>query len=505
MKNELIINISPTLTRIARLEGGAITELIVERAQEARFVGNVYKGKIVRVLPGMQAAFAEIGLKRTAFLYVSDIAPDLAVEEVMAEEEEPPPERPRFDRRHPRTLPQIQELVREGQEIIVQIARDPIGTKGARLTSHVSLPGRFLVYMPTVKHVGVSRRIADDNDRSRLKGILERIVPRDQGGFIARTMSEGASERELKQDMDYLIKLWGDILSSAEKVSAPNLVHQELSAVLRAIRDLFTPDIDRIVIDSAEEKKKIEEFISSFTPLSHNIVTLYDGSEPIFDAYGIEVEISRALGKKVWLKSGGYIIIDQAEALTAIDVNTGKFVGRSNLEDTILKTNLEAAKEIAYQLRLRDIGGILIVDFIDMERPSNREKVFQAFREYLRSDRAKTTITKITDLGLVEMTRKRTRESLGRLLCEPCFYCEGRGYLKSRATICHEIFRELQRGLADLRGDTLIVLANPSVAEILLDEERPTLEQWEERAGKKVIIRAREDYHTEQFDITDRG
>ena len=505
MRNELIINVSPTESRIAFLQGGAITELIVERVQEARYLGNIYKGKIVRVLPGMQAAFAEIGLERTAFLYVADIAPEMADEELMVEEEEMPSDRPRLNRRHTREIPQIQDLVREGQEILVQVARDPIGTKGARLTSHISLPGRFLVYMPTVNHLGVSRRIADDRERARLKAILDKSAPRDVGGFVARTMSEGASERELKQDMDYLTKLWNDVRLAAETKRAPSLVHQELDVVLRSVRDLFSPDIDHVVIDTPEEKKKVEDFIGSFSPQARHLVELHDGSEPVFDAYGIEVEIARALGKKVWLKSGGYIIIDQTEALTVIDVNTGKFVGKTNLEDTILKTNLESEKEIAYQLRLRDIGGIIIIDFIDMERPSNREKVYQSLKDHLREDRAKTTITKITELGLVEMTRKRTRESLGRLLCEPCFYCEARGYLKSRATVCHEIFRELKRGNADFRADTVTVQAHHAVAEMLLDEERPCLEEWEKKSGKKVIVKAREDFHQEQFDVTDKG
>ncbi len=504
MRNELIISVTPTESRIARLEAGSIAELIVERVQEVRYHGNIYKGKIVRVLPGMQAAFAEIGLERTAFLYVSDIAPDMALEEVMSEEEEPPPERPRFGRRSPREIPQIQDLVREGQEILVQIARDPIGTKGARLTSHVSLPGRFLVYMPTVGHLGVSRRIPDDRERARLKQILDRIAPTGGGGFIARTFSEGASERELKLDMDYLINLWNETRTKAESSGAPALVHKELDVVLRATRDLFSPDIDHVVIDSPEEKKKVEDFIGTFSPQARHMVELYQGTEPLFDAYGIEVEISRALGKKVWLKSGGYIIIEQTEALTAIDVNTGKFVGKSNLEDTILKTNLEAMKEITYQLRLRDIGGIIIIDFIDMERHANREKVYQALKEELRNDRAKTTITKITELGLVEMTRKRTRESLNRLLCEPCFYCEGVGTLKSRSTVCHEIFRELRRGLVDFRAESILVHSHPSIAEMLLDEERPNLEDWEKKSGKKVIVKAREEFHLEQFEVSDR-
>lgn len=503
MRNELVINATPTETRIARLEGGTISELIAERAQDVGFVGNIYKGKIVRVLPGMQAAFAEIGLERTAFLYVTDIAPELALEEMIDVEEPPESEAQRSERHHSRRIPQIQELVREGQEVIVQIARDPIGTKGARLTSHVSLPGRFLVYMPTVNHVGVSRRIADDRERGRLKNLIEKLCPKDSGGFIARTMSEGATLKDLKQDMDYLIKLWQGVDQKKNQGPAPTLLHKELSVVLRAVRDLFTPDIDRIVIDSREEMEKVRSFIQTFLPRGGNVVEHYDGTEPIFDAFGIEVEISRALGKKVWLKSGGYIIIEETEALTAIDVNTGKFVGKRNLEETILKTNLEAAKEIAYQLRLRDLGGIIILDFIDMERHANREKVYQTLKDALRSDRSKTTITKITDLGLVEMTRKRTRESLSRLLCEPCFYCEGRGYLKSRSTVCHEIFRELKRSIPDFRGETILIQTHRSVAEMLLEEERPGIEDWEKRSGKKAVVKVREDYHLEQFDITE--
>jgi len=508
LANELIVNVTPTETRIARLESGQISELIVERMQDAGLLGNVYKGKIVRVLPGMQAAFAEIGLERTAFLYVSDIAPELALEEMMAgEEESPPPDRPRFENRSRRQLPQIQDLVREGQDVVVQIAREPIGTKGARLTSHISLPGRFLVYMPTVNHVGVSRRIPDEGERTRLKNLIDKLRTEVSGaaggGFIGRTMSEGATLKDLKQDMEYLTKLWQEIDGKKNQAKSPALLHRELSVVHRAVRDLFTPDIERIVIDSKEEMARVTTFIETFLPRAGNFVQYHAGPEPIFDAYGIEVEISRALGKKVWLKSGGYIIIEETEALIAIDVNTGKFVGKRNLEDTILKTNLEAVKEISYQLRVRDLGGIIILDFIDMERPANRENVYQALKEALRSDRAKTTITKITDLGLVEMTRKRTRESLSRLLCEPCFYCEGRGYLKSRATICHEIFRELRRNFQEFYADGVTIQANPSVVEMLLEEEHPGLEDWERKTGKKTAVKAREDFHLEQYEITE--
>jgi len=503
MRNELIINCTQTETRIARLEGGQISEFIIERAQDVGLVGNVYKGRIVRVLPGMQAAFAEIGLERTAFLYVADIAPELALEEMLSEEEqeEAAAAERRFDKRHHRQLPQIQDLVREGQDIVVQIARDPIGTKGARLTSHISLPGRFLVFMPTVDHVGVSRRIADDGERTRLKTLIAKLRPKDVGGFIGRTMAEGATARDLRQDMDYLVGLWHGVEEKKNQVKAPALLHGELSIVHRTIRDLFTPDIERVVIDSAEEKEKIQNFIATFSPRASHLVDLYEGSEPIFDAFGIEVEISRALGKKVWLKSGGYIIIEETEVLVAIDVNTGKFVGKRNLEDTILKTNIEAVKEISYQLRLRDLGGIIILDFIDMDKGANREKVYQTLKEALRSDRAKTTITKITELGLVEMTRKKTRESLNRLLCEPCFYCEGRSYLKSRSTICHEIFRELKRNFTDFPGKVVTIRAHPSVVEVLLEEEHLGLDEWEKKSGKKFIIKPEEDYHSEQFEV----
>ncbi len=505
MANELIINVTPTETRIARLEGGTISELIVEHVQDAGFVGNVYKGKIVRVLPGMQAAFAEIGLERTAFLYVTDIAPEMALEELMAgEEESPPSDRPRFEKRTHRHIPQIQDLLKEGQEVVVQIARDPIGTKGARLTSHISLPGRFLVYMPTVDHTGVSRRIPDEKERSRLKQLIEKSKPEgSSGGFIARTMCEGATAQDIKQDMEYLTTLWKEIDQKKNHSPSPALLHGEISVVLRSVRDLFTPDIERIRIDSKEEMEKVKNFIHTFLPRAGNVVELYKGEEPIFDAFGIEIEISRALGKKVWLKSGGYIIIDETEALIAIDVNTGKFVGKRNLEDTILKTNLEAAKEIAYQLRLRDLGGIIILDFIDMERSANREKVYQTLKEELRSDRSKTTITKITELGLVEMTRKRTHESLSRLLCETCFYCEGRGYLKSKSTICHEIFREMHRRASDFKTNSVLIRTHPSVVEMLLDDERAGLEDWEKRSGKKAIVKKDEDYHLEQFEIID--
>ncbi|MDO8644576.1 MAG: Rne/Rng family ribonuclease [bacterium] len=501
MGSELIINVSSTETRVARLESGTISEIYVERTREARYVGNIYKGRVVRVLPGMQAAFVDIGLERTAFLYVTDIVPELtSFEDDDASEGEESPVKPSPQRRGRRQMPQIQELVKEGQDVLVQIARDPIGTKGARLTCHISLPGRFMVFMPTVNHVGISRRIGDANERSRIRGILSKIQPKG-GGIIARTMSEGASEKELTQDVEMLTGLWEEISQKKEKSRSPALIHGELGIVLRAIRDLLAPDVDRVVLDSEKEAEVARNFIGTFMPKMKKTVEMYKGNEPIFDAFGVEIEISRALGKKVWLKSGGYIIIEQTEALISIDVNTGKFVGKKDLEDTILKTNLEAVKEIAYQLRLRDLGGIIIIDFIDMARSANREKVYQTLKETLRADRSKTTITKITDLGLVEMTRKRTRMSLSHLLTESCFYCEGRGYLKSKSTICHEIFRELIRILPDLKKEKVTIQVHPSVAALLAEEEKDGLQDWEKGSGKKVQVVGREEYHLEQFDI----
>lgn len=499
LKSEMVMNVTPTETRVARLENGAISELRIERSKDAGYTGNIYKGKIVRVLPGMQAAFLDVGLERTAFLYVNDIARDMIDMDSLDDEGERP--RP-SGRRRGRGVQQIQDLVKEGQEILVQVARDPIGTKGARLTSHISLPGRYLVYMPTVDHIGVSSRIREDEERYRLRRILDKLRPK-KGGLIARTVSEEISEEELRNDRNYLVNLTQELEQKAQQVKAPALVHAELDIVLRSVRDLFTPDIERVIVDSAEEYDRIREFIATFMPRMRNRIDLYENAEPIFDAFGIEIEISRALGKKVWLKSGGYIIIEQTEALTSIDVNTGKFVGKRNLEDTILKTNLEAVTEIAYQLRLRDIGGIIIIDFIDMARHSNRERVYQACKEVFREDRSRTTLTKITELGLVEMTRKRTRESLGQMLTEPCFYCDERGYLKSKTSVCQEILRELRREAPDILEDTVTVHVNPAVADTLVNEEALGIEDWEKRTEKKITVIPREDFHQEQYEIVD--
>ena len=347
---------------------------------------------------------------------------------------------------------QIEDLLQEGQEILVQVSKEPISTKGARVTTYISIPGRYLVMMPGVNHIGVSRRIENVEERKRLREIVSRLR-KPNTGYIIRTASQGRSEEEFTADIEFLSRLWENIQKKKERASAPALLHNELDLVFRVIRDAFTRDVDRMVIDSEEEYQRVREFVDSYIPGLGRRVKPYDGDEPIFEHYGVEIEISRALGRKVWLKSGGYIIIDQTEALTTIDVNTGRYVGKRSLEDTILKTNLEAVREIAYQLRLRNIGGIIILDFIDMEREDNRRKVYSALQEALSNDKAKTTISHISPIGLIEMTRKRIRESLGRTLCEPCPYCDGRGYVKSARTICYEVFREIRRSFSRRRGE----------------------------------------------------
>jgi len=507
--NELVINATLGETRVARLENSVVTELAIERAREGGVVGNIYKGKVVRVLPGMQAAFIDVGLDRTVFMHASDVVRDLSTfeddepvkteDEVVVEDEDK--SKKRGGRRSRTQREAIEDVLKEGREILVQVEKEPMGTKGARVTSHVSLPGRYLVYLPTVKHVGVSRRIGDAAERMRLKKLLSELH-KGPGGFIVRTVSAGMSERELEADIDYLTELWKRIEEKAVVAKAPSLVLPELDVLSRVVRDWFSPDIDRFVLDSAEAYEQVRRFVGSFMPDAIERVQLHEGSEPIFDSFGIEIEITRALGQKVWLKSGGYIIVEQTEALTAIDVNTGRFVGRRNVEDTILKTNLEAVKEIVYQLRLRNLGGIIILDFIDMERHANRTKVYNALKEALKNDRARTTITKISELGLVEMTRKRTREDLRRQLTEPCLYCEGKGYLKSATTVAYEIFREIKRESSDISEKQIVVTCHQAIANVLYDEERKGLEEIEKTIKKRILVKSIGEYHPEQFDVT---
>jgi ribonuclease G len=397
----------------------------------------------------------------------------------------------------------IQDLLKEGQEVIVQVAKDPIGTKGARITSHISLPGRHLVFMPTVDHIGISRRIEKDSERRRLRDFVDRMRP-EGTGFIVRTVAENVEQQKLEADIRFLIQVWNEIIRTKDKVSAPALLHGDLDLILRATRDLFTADVNKLVIDDRDEYERILRFVHEQAPHLEAQIEYYSGQEPIFDAYGIEQELKRAAQRKVWLKSGGYIIIDQAEALTAIDINSGRYVGRKNLEETITKINVEAAKEIVYQLRLRNIGGIIIIDFIDMDKPQNRDKVFKALQDALGRDKAKTNVLKISELGLVEMTRKRVRESVTRVMNEPCSYCDGRGHLRSRITIAYEILREIRRDAPHHHEPVLVVNCHPEVAHILQGTERDELRYLMDRFNKTIQVKPQTGYHQEQFDIYGR-
>ncbi|MFO0664948.1 MAG: Rne/Rng family ribonuclease [Polyangiaceae bacterium] len=397
----------------------------------------------------------------------------------------------------------IRDVVKEGQDVIVQVSKDPLGTKGARCTSHLSFPGRYVVYLPTVEHVGISKRIGSDSERARLREAIDSMKP-PTGGLVVRTIAEGLTKKQLKQDIGYLVKLWGDIASKREGAKAPMLLSSELDLVLKTARDLFTDEVEEIVIDDKHQYERVVRFLEMFAPERVKDVKLYNGDEPLFDAYGIEDEMQRALSRKVPLPSGGYLIIDQAEALTAIDVNTGRFVGKNSkdMEETILQTNMEAVQEIAYQLRFRNIGGLIILDLIDMEKASNREKVRRTLDELLHKDKAKTTLNRISELGLIEMTRKRTRESLGRLLHEPCFYCDGTGQLQSKETIAYEILREVRRKRASLTGYTVQISAHPAVVDLLTGAEKSAIQELENKYQRKINVVARKDYHLEQFDIS---
>jgi len=397
----------------------------------------------------------------------------------------------------------IRDVVREGQEIIVQVTKEPIGTKGARCSSHISLPGRYVVYLPTVDHIGISKRIGSDKERSRLREAIESMKP-PSGGLIVRTVAEGLTKKQLKQDVGYLVRLWGEIAKKKEGARSPTLLMSELDLVLKTARDLFTDEVDQIVIDDRHQYERLCRFVEMFAPERLKDIVYYNDDEPIFDAYGIEDEIARALSRKVPLPSGGHLIIDQAEALTAIDVNTGRFVGKGSkdMEETILKTNIEAVNEIAYQLRFRNIGGLIILDLIDMEKHGNREKVRRELETVLQKDKAKTTLNRISDLGLIEMTRKRTRESLGRLLHEPCFYCDGTGQLQSKETVAYEILREIRRKRADLPGYTIVVNAHPAVADLLIGPEKAAVADAENKFMRKISVTPRKEYHLEQFDIS---
>jgi ribonuclease G len=505
--NLILINSTPEEARVALVENDALAEIHIERARDRGIAGNIYKGKVVRVLPGMQAAFVDLGLPKAGFLHVSDFYPgvdelpmidaDAMEHEEMAAAESPSPallEAPAVPEfsvtaqdAEPAPAP-IEERLHRGDEILIQIAKEPLGSKGARVTSHISLPGRYLVYLPTTNHLGVSRRIEDEAERQRLREIVLALKP-PGAGCIIRTVCVGLSKRELEADMRFLIKLWNRILKRSENASAPCQLHYDMDLILRSIRDLFTPDVAKVIVDRAADHRRILEFVDSFAPRLKARIELHEGPEPLFDRYGIEPAISRALERRVWLKSGGYIVIDQTEALTTIDVNTGRYVGKRNQEETVLKTNLEAACEIVDQLRIRNLGGIIIVDFIDMADPESRQRVMDAFDAALRHDKMRSNILKISELGLVEMTRKRTRASLSHLLTEPCPSCEGKGRIKSVATIAYEIMRRIRYVAATAPGTgRIVVRAHAAVAAFLCEDESPAMDLLERELGRRVTV-----------------
>ncbi len=498
MQNEILINATAGETRVAILEKKQFVELHIERDKSRSVVGSVVKGLVLRVLPGMQAAFVDIGLEKAAFLYAGDYVED--IEDL--DEGENGGNRGR--RRRNRAVPNIESLLSEGQEIMVQIAKEPIGTKGARITSHVSIAGRHLVLTPWAQKVGVSRKIDSDRERRRLREIVNRVKPADLG-FIIRTAGEGTRDADLEADVKYLTTVWDDIQIKKDRVRAPAVLYEEPALPLRVIRDFANAETKRIVVDSPTAYEELKTFLDQFVADPKPRLEHYQGAAPLFDEFDCEAVIDANLGRKVWLKSGGYLIVDQSEALTAIDVNTGRFVGKRDLEETVLRTNLEAVREIVNQLRFRNIGGLIILDLIDMESSENREKVNRALQETLRGDKAKTNILKISELGLVEMTRKRTRENLVQTLCEPCPYCERKGYVLSEESVAHKVLREIQKDLLRFGGRQVAVTVNRRVAEQLLGPARPLLEALEARLGREIEVRARADLHQEQFEVTALG
>jgi len=488
MSEEILINVTPVETRVAVVENGMLQEVYIERSSCRGIVGNIYKGKVVRVLPGMEAAFIDIGLARAAFIHVSDIT-STEVDDG-------------------KTQADIAFLLREGQDLIVQVIKDPIGTKGARLTTQLSIASRYLVHMPGVAHIGISQRIEDEIERERLKQLVQSCHVTDDeaegeagAGFIVRTAAEGAGEEEFKADIRFLERLWKKLKQRIKENDVPSAVYQDLPLFTRAIRDLVKPQSEKIRIDSKESYSIVNEFAENFLIDVSNRLEYYPGERPIFDLYNIDDEIQKALGRKVQLKSGGYLIIDQTEAMTTIDVNTGGFVGHRNLEETIFKTNLEAARTIGRQLRLRNLGGIIILDFIDMDDEEHKRQVLRMLEKMLERDHARTTVSCVSELGLVEMTRKRTTESLGQTLCEPCEVCQGTGVLKTAETVCYEIMREILRVNRAYDANVYLVMASQSVIDRLLDEESDNVADLETFIGKQIKFQVEVMYNQGQFDV----
>ncbi len=515
MSKEMIISSSSHETRVAILEDDFVAEVFIERERQRAVVGNIYKGRVSKVLPGMQSAFVDIGLERDAFLYVSDVLEPPAEDDGEASDDEEEggakaaeaPSGGGRDRRGRDRGPQpkIDELLKQGQEVLVQIVKEPLGTKGARITSHATLPGRFLVFMPTVDHIGISRKIESREERSRLRGIVRTFRQEHgfTGGVIIRTAAQSRPDQDILDDLRYFHQVWQEVRRKMDSMRAPAVVYREESLVAKLLRDLLTDDYSAIRIDSEQEYGRVRNLVQRIMPNLVARVRHYTKDYPIFDEYGVQAEIDKALRPKVWLKSGGYIVINQTEALVAVDVNTGRYVGKrtGSLEETILKTNLEAVREIVRQLRLRDMGGIIVLDFIDMEEKKNRQKVFQAVEQELRKDRSPSKAVQVSDFGLIIITRKRVKRSLERQLTEPCPYCSGSGSIKASATVCSEILLELQKVGADLNGHGVLLRVNPDIARALKEEERGLLKEIEAALGKAVTIKPDAHLHHEQFDL----
>jgi ribonuclease G len=502
MSEEILINTTPMETRVAVVENGVLQEIYIERAHSRSFVGNIYRGKVVRVLPGMQAAFIDTGLERACFLHVADIITDERRNSPLPAEI---PVDATVARYQNGEQPDIRSLLHEGQSIIVQVNKDPIGTKGARLTTYLSVSSRFLVYMPQVSHIGISQRIEDEAERNRLRELVEQCVIEEgmtgQGGFIVRTAADGAGHDEILTDVRFLKRLWNGVKDRMPEAPTPSVLYEDLPLFWRSMRDLVRPTLEKIRMDSANAYPRLQQFASDYMPEIIDRIEPYKSERPLFDLYGIEEEIQKALARKVQLKSGGHIVIDQTEAMTTVDVNTGGFIGHRNLEETIFKTNLEAATAIARQLRVRNLGGIIIIDFIDMKDPEHERQVLRTLEKAMERDYAKTAITGVSELGLVEMTRKRTRESLGHVLCEPCPVCQGRGSLKSAETVCYEIFREILREARTYGRQKLLVLASQEVIDRLLDEESTTVAELSDYLQTSISFQVEPIYTQEQFDV----
>lgn len=501
MEKELVINVCGDETRAALLENGQLAEIFIERNSRAGMVGTIYKGKVKKILPGMNSAFVDIGLEKDSFLYVNDVDPrfenvDFMVDDVFDGPNGQNGKRPDISYGHKK----IDDLLQVGQEILVQIVREPIGTKGARVTTHLSIPGRYLVLMPTVSHIGVSRKIKSFNERKRLKTIVTDLKLNGMGAII-RTASEGKNAKDLKKDVQIHLKQWKTIKKASDKNPAPYLVYQDENLTIRLLRDLLDENFKALYIDDDKERKLLKNFLADFNPEYKKILKEYNQEEPIFEHFGIEEKLQKLYRNKVWLKSGGHLVINQTEALVAIDVNTGKFVGSSNLEDTIFKLNLEAIEEVVRQIRLRDLGGILVIDFIDMESRSNRKKIINAFFREMRKDRGLYKILPINEFGLLQLTRKRLKSSLLKTLSSPCPYCDGMGYIKSHQSICYEIMREIIKLKPHLGGKQLLVRAHPEIVEMLRTQERQIITNLEKMMRKKIQMKEDSGLHHENFDI----